>query len=77
VAAVRSLTAALPDDANVMFVGHEPTFSMVVRELTGAFIDMKKGGLARVDLETRQAMRGSLVWLIAPRVFDTLSDRLQ
>jgi phosphohistidine phosphatase len=63
----------LSDDSEVMFVGHEPSLSMMVHELTGADIDMKKGGLARVDLYDREDLSGTLIWLIAPRVFDVLS----
>jgi phosphohistidine phosphatase len=44
-----ALAAGLP---NVLLVGHEPTFSMAVRDLTGARIDMKKGGIAVVDGRT-------------------------
>ena len=33
----------------VLLVGHEPDFSDAVQELTGARIDMKKGGLAGVE----------------------------
>jgi phosphohistidine phosphatase len=40
------LAAGLED---VLLVGHEPAFSDVVAELTGARIDMKKGGLAGVE----------------------------
>ncbi len=36
---------------NVLLVGHEPDFSQAVHELTGARIEMKKGGLAAVDGE--------------------------
>lgn len=34
----------------VLIVGHEPDFSSIVHELTGARIDMKKGGVAGVRL---------------------------
>src|SRR4051794_29400271 len=34
---------------NVLLVGHEPDFSDAIAELTGARVDMKKGGLAGVD----------------------------
>ena len=37
---------------NVLLVGHEPDFSRAVHDLTGARIDMKKGGLAAVDGRT-------------------------
>ena len=40
------LAAGLED---VLLVGHEPAFSDAVAELTGARIDMKKGGLAGVE----------------------------
>ena len=40
------LTAGLD---HVLLVGHEPDFSDAIAELTGARVDMKKGGLAAVD----------------------------
>ena len=40
------LSAGLDD---VLLVGHEPDFSDVIEELTGARVDMKKGGLAGVE----------------------------
>jgi phosphohistidine phosphatase len=69
---VETLTAGLDDAAEVMFVGHEPSFSETVGELTGGNVIMKKGGLARIDVSSREPLRGSLVWLIAPRVFEML-----
>ncbi len=42
----RALAAGLGD---VLLVGHEPDFSHAVHELTGARVQMKKGGLAAVD----------------------------
>ncbi len=42
----ESLAAGRGD---VLLVGHEPDFSHAVYNLTGARIDMKKGGLAAVD----------------------------
>ena len=71
---VLELTRDLPEDANVMFVGHEPSMSVVVGRITGGVVEMKKGGLARVDLDDRGAPRGYLVWLIAPKVFDALGQ---
>lgn len=40
------LVAGLDD---VLLVGHEPDFSDAVHRLTGARVDMKKGGLAGVE----------------------------
>ena len=41
---------------NVLLVGHEPDFSRAVGDLTGARIEMKKGGLAAVDGATLVAL---------------------
>jgi phosphohistidine phosphatase len=47
-----------------MLVGHEPDLSRIVGELTGARIDLKKGGLAVVRSD---AAGGELVLLLRPR----------
>jgi phosphohistidine phosphatase len=53
----------------VMLVGHEPDFSSVIGALTGGSrVLMKKGGLARVDIEQLEQGAGALVWLLPPRV---------
>ena len=69
---IRRLTEPLKADAQVMFVGHNPDMSLVLHELTGVDVAMKKGGLARVDVTSKKARQGELVWLIAPKVFDAL-----
>ncbi|HEV3071669.1 MAG TPA: phosphohistidine phosphatase SixA [Solirubrobacteraceae bacterium] len=51
-------------DARVLLVGHEPDLSGVLAELTGARIDLKKGGLAVVRLD---GGGGELVILLRPR----------
>jgi phosphohistidine phosphatase len=51
---------------NVLLVGHEPDFSNAIAELTGARVDMKKGGLAGVeDGELRVLLRPKETKLIA------------
>jgi phosphohistidine phosphatase len=51
---------------NVLLVGHEPDFSDAIAELTGARVDMKKGGLAAVeDGELRVVLRPKETKLIA------------
>ncbi len=70
---VARLIAGLDEDAELMFVGHEPSFSEVVGDLTGADVVMKKGGLARVDVDAySQPLAGVLAWLIPPKVFEAL-----
>jgi phosphohistidine phosphatase len=65
--------AALEPDARLLAVGHEPDFSEVVAELTGARIDLKKAGLAVVRLSSAQGSDprsevagGELVLLLRP-----------
>lgn len=72
IAAVKNLSRRLPAESDVMFVGHNPDMSLIVHQLTGANVSMKKGGLARIDVIHHQAQHGELVWLIAPKAFDVL-----
>jgi phosphohistidine phosphatase len=58
------LAAGLGD--NVLFVGHDPDFSMAVHTLTGAQVRMKKGGLAGID-------RGELKVLLRPAEIDVVA----
>jgi phosphohistidine phosphatase len=52
----------------VMLVGHEPDFSTLIGALTGGSqVLMKKGGLARVDIERLEQSAGTLTWLLPPR----------
>lgn len=43
-------TLAEAHDGDVLVVGHEPDFSQVVHDLTGARVDFKKGGVAAIRL---------------------------
>jgi phosphohistidine phosphatase len=57
-----------PEAQALMFVGHEPDFSQTISALIGGGrVAMKKGGLARVEVNPR-ALAGELVWLLAPKV---------
>jgi len=55
--------AGLGSGARLLVVGHEPDLSGVVATLTGARIDLKKGGLAVVSLA---GAAGELVVLLRP-----------
>ena len=46
-----------------MIVGHEPDFSQTIYDLTGARVDLKKGGLAMVRVS---AGGGQLLLLLRP-----------
>lgn len=58
------LVTAAADGEAVLVVGHEPDLSQVVCDLTGARIDMKKGGVAAVRMD---GARGELIVLLRPR----------
>jgi phosphohistidine phosphatase len=53
----------------VLVVGHEPDFSQVVHDLTGARIALKKGGVAGVRV---QGSQGELIALLRPRELDRI-----
>ena len=62
---------AILDDAGSprrpLIVGHDPDFSELVSELVGAPISMRKGALARIDLERPlEPGSGELRWLVPP-----------
>ena len=56
-------------DERVLVVGHEPDFSQVVHDLTGAQIDLKKGGIAGIRID---GARGELIVLLRPREIDRI-----
>jgi phosphohistidine phosphatase len=68
--AALELLLGYDDDARVLVVGHEPSFSQVVHDLTGARIDFKKGGVAAVSI---YGSRGELLVLLRPRELETLA----
>jgi phosphohistidine phosphatase len=57
-------------DARVLVVGHEPSFSQVVHDLTGGRVDFKKGGVAAVRAERAS---GELLVLLRPRELESLA----
>ena len=63
------LMAIAGEDQRVLVVGHEPDFSQVAHDLTGARINLKKGGVAGIRLDGR---RGELIVLLRPRELDRI-----
>jgi phosphohistidine phosphatase len=62
--ALELAMSAAESDGPILLVGHEPDFSQVVLDLSGARIDMKKGGVAGLRLEGTGA---ELIVLLRPR----------
>ena len=67
--ALELIGAGTPDQ-RVLVVGHEPDFSQVVHDLTGARIDLKKGGIAAARLD---GARGELIVLLRPREIERIA----
>lgn len=65
----RALVARCEDAENVFFVGHNPNLSQFLGHMIGprtgaARVELKKGAVARVDIEGKQAV---LQWLLTPK----------
>jgi phosphohistidine phosphatase len=66
---LRDILLDHPNTETIMFVGHEPDFSETVSALIGGGdIELKKGGLALVDLPNARSNHGELLWLLPPRL---------
>lgn len=68
---LRDILKGYADADAIMIVGHEPDFSQTIGQITGGRVVMKKGGLARVDLDTIDPPAGKLVWLLPPKVLSS------
>jgi phosphohistidine phosphatase len=62
--ALDALAAVPADSGRLLLIGHEPDLSGLASALSGARIDLKKGGLAVLRLE---GAGGELVVLLRPR----------
>ena len=71
VRAALELAAAAGENKRVLFVGHNPDFADIVGDLTGAAIELKKGGIAGLR---RSGNRGLLIALLRPRELDRITS---
>ncbi len=60
---VHALTAGL---GHVLLVGHDPSFSLTLHDLTGAQARMRKGGMAAIE-------KGELLVLLRPRELSVIA----
>ncbi|HEX9551071.1 MAG TPA: histidine phosphatase family protein [Candidatus Limnocylindrales bacterium] len=57
------------DPVRPILVGHDPDFSDLASELVGAAVALRKGALARIDVEPPLAAgEGILRWLVPPEL---------
>ncbi len=69
----KSMVRHYPAGSTLWIVGHEPYLSTLASRLIGSRkrlrIDLKKGGLCRIDVEQIQGRRvASLRWLVTPKL---------
>lgn len=69
---IEQINALRPLPASVLLVGHEPHLSELISLLVtggpGLGLTLRKGGLAKLEVEGLQAARcGTLEWLLTPR----------
>ncbi len=72
----RDLLLRYEESEAILLVGHKPNLShflerVIARDAERASVELKKGALARVELT---AKRGTLQWLITPRLFRALQE---
>jgi phosphohistidine phosphatase len=65
----RELLLEHDADARVLVVGHDPSFSQVVHDLTGGRVEFKKGGVVAVRLQTGG---DALLVVLRPRELESL-----
>jgi len=70
---IRAFRRILKENAGeerLLLIGHEPSLSAVIEEVMGGgAIILKKGGVARLDIDELTPPRGRLAWLDAPSLF--------
>ncbi len=64
---VLQVAASAPEVSRLMLVGHQPTWSMLVRQITGQYADMKTATVAQIEMDS--ARSGTLTAVINPREY--------
>jgi len=68
--AFRQVLKENADEERLLLVGHDPSLSMVIEAVMGGgSIILKKGGIARLDIESVSRASGHLAWLDSPTLF--------
>jgi phosphohistidine phosphatase SixA len=66
---VQAIVADHGGASRLVLVGHDPDFSGLVADLTGADAPMKKGALARLDVIAGVVPGGAVLrWLVPPEI---------
>lgn len=65
----RQLLLEVAPEGRILVVGHNPDFEQVVYDLTGARVDLRKGGVAGIRLD---GAMGELIALLRPRELERI-----
>jgi phosphohistidine phosphatase SixA len=66
-ARLEAILADHGDPSTPLLVGHDPDFSELVESLSGTNVPMRKGALARIDVERPLRSGGGILrWLVPP-----------
>lgn len=66
---LRQIVAAYAQSQHLMLVGHENDLSTVAAAvIDGGTIDLARGGIIRIALDSIDPLHGKLVWLLTPQV---------
>jgi Phosphohistidine phosphatase SixA len=61
----------------IILVGHNPSLSLFASTLLGInqqIVDLSKSGLCRVDLESLRTPKGTLCWVLTPKILCNLAE---
>jgi phosphohistidine phosphatase len=69
------LVSGIEDDAEVFFVGHNPSMSEVVTDLCGAEVELSTGAVACIGRISPPNMQGAILkWLLTPKLVNAIQD---
>ena len=73
---LQKMNADFDDARSVMLVGHNFDFPIIAGQLCGgAEIDLKKGGLIRIDVDIFEPGQGTLEWVLTPKHLLAMAGR--
>ncbi|HXG24530.1 MAG TPA: phosphohistidine phosphatase SixA [Chthonomonadales bacterium] len=66
---LQGIIADYPQAKRLMLVGHNPDLSLLTGQLVGgANVSLKKGGIARINIDRIEPGEGELEWLLTPAI---------
>jgi phosphohistidine phosphatase len=70
---LQEILADHGQSGKVLLVGHQPDMSEIIHFLTGGMADVKRGGMATIDLDRPEPGQGILLSLLTPKMLIALA----